>query len=65
MEKTRLHTCIEERKGQATLGNSTWQTGMAGLFAHLFVLDFMPFFTIGKIRYMFHFYAVIKVNCTF
>ena len=33
MEQTRLHT--EERKGQATQGNLTLRTGMAGLFAHL------------------------------
>ena len=40
MEQTRLH--MEERKGQATLGNSTWQRGMAGLFACLFVWELMP-----------------------
>ena len=31
MEQTRPHT--EETKDQATQGNSTWWTGMAGLFA--------------------------------
>ena len=31
MEQTKLHT--EERKGQATQGNSTRRTGMTGLFA--------------------------------
>ena len=33
MGQTKLHT--EERKGQATQGNSTWRTGMAGLFARM------------------------------
>ena len=33
MEQTKLHT--EERKGQATQGNSTLRTGMAGLFARV------------------------------
>ena len=33
MKQTRLHT--EERKGQATQGNSTWWIGMAGLFARV------------------------------
>ena len=33
MEQTKLHT--EERKGQATQGNSPWRTGMAGLFARV------------------------------
>ena len=33
MEQTKLQT--EERKGQATQGNSTWRTGMAGLFARV------------------------------
>ena len=57
---------MEERKGQATLGNSTWQRGMAGLFARFFVQDLMTFFTLGKIRYVLHFYTVlIKVNYTF
>ena len=48
MEQTRLYT--EETKGQATLGNSAWRTGMAGLFALSLVRDSMPFFTLGKIR---------------
>ena len=33
MEQTRLNT--EERKRQATQGNSTWWTGMVGLFARV------------------------------
>ena len=33
MEQAKLHT--EERKGQATPGNSTWRTGMAGLLARV------------------------------
>ena len=33
MEQTTLHK--EERKDQATQGNSTWRTGMAGLFARV------------------------------
>ena len=48
MEQTILH--MEETKGQATQGNSAWQTGMAGLFALSLVRDSMPFFTLGKIR---------------
>ena len=28
-------TTLEERKGQATQGNSTWRTGMAGLLARV------------------------------
>ena len=41
MEQTRLKT--EETKGQATQGNSTWRTGMAGLFALSFVRDYAVF----------------------
>ena len=33
MEQTNLHT--EERKFQATEGNSAWRTGMAGLVARV------------------------------
>ena len=34
-------------------------------FCSLVCVRIMPFFTLGKIRYMFHFYTfLIKVNCT-
>ena len=63
MEQTRLY--MEERKGQATLGNSTWQTGMAGHFARLFVWDLMTFFTLGKIRYVAFLYFLDKSELHF
>ena len=50
----------EERKGQATQGNSTWRTGMAGLFAR--VWDYAVFHP--RKDKMFHFYTLIKMNCT-
>ena len=60
MVQTRLQT--EETKGQDTQGNSTWRTGMVGLFAHSFVRDYWPFFIPGNV---FHFYTLTGVDCTF
>ena len=62
MEQTRVHT-VDTTAGQATQGNSTWRTGMAGLFALFFVRGFAVFHP-WKNK-MFHFYTLIEVNCTF
>ena len=58
MEQTTLHK--EERKDQATQENSTWRTGMAGLFAR--VWDYAIFHP--RKDKMFHFYTLKKMSCT-
>ena len=49
MEQIKLHT--EERIGQATQGNSTWRTGMAGLFAR--VWDYAVFHTRKDVPFLY------------